>query len=116
MTTATAVMCRDERCTDGLTHCHGCNGYGVLTMGGKRYKLRSGGKNIGATAVPHSECGGSGMVPCKSACVVLDAGELAAVGRGPDGALAAPATSPALVSSPAGRNVWTGATTAGYDS
>ncbi|MDQ3222053.1 MAG: hypothetical protein M3Q75_01025 [Gemmatimonadota bacterium] len=72
------TYCTDTRCTDGLTMCAGCNGYGVLTMGGKRYKLRSAGKNIGATALAHTACNGSGMAPC--GCVPLDDGELAAVG------------------------------------
>ncbi len=75
-------------------------------MGGKRYKLRGLGKNIGATAVAHGECNGSGMAAC--GCVELDAGELALVG-GTSGTLGISVASD-------GRNVWSGATTAGYDS
>ena len=70
MSAPAMVRCSDHRCTDGITMCAACNGYGVLTMGGRKYRLRSGGRNIGATAVPHADCYGTGLVPC--GCVPLD--------------------------------------------
>lgn len=59
-----ARACADPRCVDGLTRCEGCNGYGVLTAGGRRYRLASGGRNIGATAVRHDRCAGTGLAVC----------------------------------------------------
>lgn len=59
-----ARACADARCVDGLTRCEGCNGYGVLTAGGRRYRLASGGRNIGATAVRHDRCAGTGLAVC----------------------------------------------------
>lgn len=56
--------CDDHRCTDGITWCAGCNGYGVLTMGGRKYKLRGQGRNIGGTAVAHQQCAGTGLAAC----------------------------------------------------
>lgn len=56
--------CTDHRCTDGITWCAGCNGYGVLTMGGRKYKLRGQGRTIGDTAVPHEACAGTGLAAC----------------------------------------------------
>lgn len=59
--------CPEKYCTEGIAMCmgeEGCNGYGVLTMGGRRYRLRGQGRNIGATAQPHERCNGTGMVPC----------------------------------------------------
>lgn len=58
------VACADARCVDGLTRCEGCNGYGVLTAGGRRYRLASGGRNVGATAVRHDRCAGTGLAVC----------------------------------------------------
>jgi hypothetical protein len=54
--------------------CVGCNGWGVLTMGGRRYKLRSGGRNIGSTAIAHDACSGTGMMVC--GCTVLAPADL----------------------------------------
>ena len=62
--------CGDVRCTGGVTMCAGCNGFGVLTMGGRKYRMRGGGRNIGATAQPHQKCGGTGLAVC--GCTVLD--------------------------------------------
>lgn len=68
-------MCaQDERCTDGLTWDAECNGYGVLTMGGRKYRVRGNGKNIGATAVVHDKCAGTGMAVC--GCVEFTPSEL----------------------------------------
>jgi hypothetical protein len=57
-------MCVDRRCTDGVTWCEPCHGYGVMTMGGKRYRVKGNGKNIGATAIPHVLCSGTGLAVC----------------------------------------------------
>lgn len=67
--------CTDQRCTDGITWCAGCNGYGVLTMGGRKYKLRGQGRTIGATAVTHEACAGTGLAAC--GCRQLEPVELA---------------------------------------
>jgi hypothetical protein len=64
------MSCTDHRCTDGITWCAECNGYGVLTMGGRKYRLRSDGRNIGATAVTHELCCGTGLRIC--GCVPMD--------------------------------------------
>lgn len=74
-----APVCTDTRCTDGITWCAGCNGYGVLTMGGRKYRLRSHGRNIGATAVDHELCAGTGLAAC--GCRPLDAAELVVFAR-----------------------------------
>ncbi len=58
------MSCTDHRCTDGITWCAGCNGYGVLTMGGRKYKLRGQGRNVGDTAVAHEVCAGTGLAAC----------------------------------------------------
>lgn len=68
------ARCTDHRCTDGITMCLGCNGYGVLTMGGRKYKLRGQGRNIGATAQVHPECNGIGLAAC--GCAMLEPVEL----------------------------------------
>lgn len=59
-----AQPCADPRCVAGLTRCDGCNGYGVVTAGGRRYRLSSGGRNIGDTAVRHAPCAGTGLAVC----------------------------------------------------
>lgn len=59
-----AQSCADPRCINGLTRCNGCNGYGVVTAGGRRYRLASGGRNIGDTAVRHAPCAGTGLAVC----------------------------------------------------
>jgi hypothetical protein len=58
------MSCADRRCTNGITWCIDCNGYGVLTMGGRKYKVRSNGRNISDTAVTHETCGGTGEREC----------------------------------------------------
>jgi hypothetical protein len=65
-------VCADRRCTDGLTECRGCNGWGVVTMGGRKYKRRSGARTIeqSVTKRDHDACNGSGLAPC--GCVELD--------------------------------------------
>lgn len=72
-----SAPCTDQRCTDGITWCASCNGYGVLTMGGRKYKLRGQGRTIGTTAVQHEECAGTGLAVC--GCRVLDPIELAVI-------------------------------------
>lgn len=69
------VACTERECSDGITACSGCNGFGVLTMGGRKYRKRSQGRNIGTTAVAHEDCNGTGMVAC--GCAELGAEELA---------------------------------------
>jgi hypothetical protein len=74
--------CVDPRCSEGITWCAGCNGYGWLTAGGRKYKMRGQGRNIGATAVEHEQCGGTGLAVC--GCRQLDPIELDVVmGRTP---------------------------------
>ena len=63
--------CTDRRCTDGVTWCEACNGFGVLAGGGKRkYRVRGGGKNISPHAPKHEACHGMGVTAC--GCVPLD--------------------------------------------
>jgi hypothetical protein len=59
-------MCTDHRCSNGITECQGCNGWGWLTMGGRKYKRRSGARTVQAstTKQPHQDCHGSGEVVC----------------------------------------------------
>jgi hypothetical protein len=65
-------MCTDRRCDGGVTWCAGCNGFGVLAGGGKRkYRVRSGARNISPNAPTHVVCNGLGLVAC--GCVPLDA-------------------------------------------
>lgn len=71
------MSCTDHRCTDGITWCAGCNGYGVLTMGGRKYRLRGQGRNIGTSAVPHEDCSGTGLAAC--GCQQLGPVELATI-------------------------------------
>lgn len=74
-------MCTDDHCTDGITWCATCNGYGVLTMGGRKYKLRGQGRTIGSTAVAHELCAGTGLAVC--GCRQLDPIELAVITGAP---------------------------------
>jgi hypothetical protein len=64
--------CTDHRCSEGVTWCVGCNGFGVLAAGGRRkYRLRSGARNISPNAPTHEPCFGTGLAVC--GCVPLDA-------------------------------------------
>lgn len=76
-TTTLTRTCTDHRCTEGVTECAECNGYGVLTMGGRKYRRKSAGKNIGATAVKHRECNGTGLAVC--GCQPVDTETLAII-------------------------------------
>lgn len=75
--TTVPMPCDDQRCAEGITWCAGCNGYGVLTMGGRKYKLRGQGRTIGATAVAHDACAGTGFAAC--GCRPLSTAELAVI-------------------------------------
>lgn len=33
------AVCSDTRCTDGVTWCAGCHGWGVLNPKGRRYRI-----------------------------------------------------------------------------
>lgn len=68
-------MCADHRCTDGVTMCQGCNGYGVLRRTGKRFTLRGGGKYITDASPVHGACKGTGLAVC--GCTELDAATVA---------------------------------------
>ena len=71
MTNTTArIACTDHRCTDGITMCTGCNGYGVLRRGGKKFTLRGRGKYITEAHVAHDACSGTGLAAC--GCTELD--------------------------------------------
>lgn len=71
MTNTTArIACTDHRCTDGITMCTGCNGYGVLRRGGKKFTLRGRGKYITEAHQPHDACHGTGLMAC--GCTPLD--------------------------------------------
>jgi DnaJ-class molecular chaperone len=71
------MECRDFRCTDGLTECEHCNGYGVLRRSGKRFTRRGGGTYITAASPACGHCKGIGEVIC--GCVDMDAGTVASM-------------------------------------
>lgn len=60
---AAAASCSDSRCTDGITACHGCHGWGVVNPKGKAYRWAHKG-DLPAWAVPHEECNGTGFRAC----------------------------------------------------
>lgn len=70
--TGDSAVCAEVTCSDGLKRCDGCNGWGVVTMGGRRYKLRSGARTIAASSTKqdHAECGGTGLAVC--GCTPVD--------------------------------------------
>jgi hypothetical protein len=63
-------MCTDRECTDGVTSCRGCNGYGVLRHTGRKFTKRGRGKYITERSPQHDECNGTGLAAC--GCLVLD--------------------------------------------
>ncbi len=65
------MKCIDYRCTDGITTCRGCNGYGVLRHNGKKFTLRGKGKYITTKSPKHDDCNGTGLAEC--GCIALDA-------------------------------------------
>lgn len=70
-------MCTDFRCTDGVTMCPGCNGYGVLRRSGKRFTLRGKGKYITPNSPRHEQCRGTGLTVC--GCRPVDADTLTSI-------------------------------------
>lgn len=56
-------MCSDRRCTDGMTWCEDCNGHGVVSPSGKKYRVRRLAADMLAP-VPHDACDGTGLRPC----------------------------------------------------
>jgi hypothetical protein len=64
-------MCGDPRCDEGVFPClgdQGCNGWGVTSPKGKRYRFKC--KQIPPWAVAHERCHGTGMV--EHGCQPLD--------------------------------------------
>lgn len=59
-------MCTDHRCVDGITEHAGCNGWGWVTMGGRKYRRRSGARTVTAstTKQPCPGCSNTGMMIC----------------------------------------------------
>ncbi|OLT09687.1 hypothetical protein BJF78_30140 [Pseudonocardia sp. CNS-139] len=60
-------MCADKRCTDGITACmggNGCNGWGVMSPGGRKYRQRRGTPPGYSWSVRHHECNGTGQRVC----------------------------------------------------
>lgn len=64
-----APACTDHRCVQGVTACHGCRGQGRLKANGRTYRYATPPENIGANAVKHAECKGTGRAEC--GCVAL---------------------------------------------
>lgn len=60
--TTAPVECPDERCEGGLIPHDACNGFGFLTMGGKRYRKRNGLENLGKSTTKQG-CEGCGGLP-----------------------------------------------------
>jgi len=76
--TLITVECSDRRCTDGVTWCAACNGFGVLTSRGRKYQVRAALRNtISPKGKQHVDCDGTGLQPC--GCRVLDAEGLASL-------------------------------------
>lgn len=50
--------------------CTGCNGYGVLRIGGKKFTMRGKGKHITEGHPAHDACHGTGLMAC--GCTELD--------------------------------------------
>lgn len=65
-----ASTCTDTRCTDGVTWCASCHGWGVVNPRGKPYRIRHRGP-LPEWAVPHADCHGTGLRAC--GCQPLDA-------------------------------------------
>lgn len=65
------MTCTDYRCTDGITMCRGCNGYGVLRHSGRKFTMRGKGRYITDKSPKHDDCSGTGLMEC--GCVTLDA-------------------------------------------
>lgn len=65
------MKCTDYRCTDGITMCRGCNGYGVLRHNGKKFTMRGRGKYITERSPQHDDCNGTGDMVC--GCTPMDA-------------------------------------------
>ncbi|OLT09677.1 hypothetical protein BJF78_30090 [Pseudonocardia sp. CNS-139] len=53
----------DTRCTDGITWCAECNGHGLLSQRGQRYRVKRR-SPLPPWAVEHAECNGVGMREC----------------------------------------------------
>lgn len=66
---ATAAPCTDPRCTDGITWCAGCHGWGIVNPRGKPYRIRHKGP-LPTWAIPHDACNGTGLRTC--GCRPLD--------------------------------------------
>lgn len=64
------MTCTDRRCTDGITECIGCNGYGVLRHSGRKFTRRGGGKYITAKSPTHEDCNGTALMVC--GCTPMD--------------------------------------------
>lgn len=75
----TAGPCTDSRCTDGITWCAGCHGWGVVNPKGKAYRIAC--KQLPAWAIPHGDCNGTGMRAC--GCRQLDAAAVATLAARP---------------------------------
>ena len=73
---AAAASCTDSRCTDGLTACEGCHGWGVVNPKGKAYRWAHKG-DLPSWAVPHADCNGTGLREC--GCTPLGATERASL-------------------------------------
>lgn len=71
------MSCNDVRCTDGVTMCRGCNGYGVTRHSGKPFTLRGKGKYITENSPRHEPCNGTGLTVC--GCQPVDAATLASI-------------------------------------
>jgi hypothetical protein len=77
---AAASTCGDPRCTDGVTWCATCHGWGVLNPSGKAYRMAC--KALPVWAVRHEMCNGTGTLAC--GCRKLDeATTLALMGTDP---------------------------------
>lgn len=76
MTTTTVapatLTCADTRCTNGVTMCRGCNGWGVLKRNGHRIRMRRDTTKypLSESLPGHHECNATGMVAC--GCMPLD--------------------------------------------
>lgn len=71
-----SAACRDTRCTDGVTACQPCHGWGMVNPRGKAYRWGHKGP-LPEWAVPCEACHGTGLVGC--GCRPLDVAAAATV-------------------------------------
>ncbi len=73
------MACTDGRCVDGLIPHDDCNGFGWLTMGGRKYRKRTGAANLAASTTKQG-CEGCGGTKAAGGAPATPGGGLVACG------------------------------------